>query len=301
MPAQRAWLVDASIYIFRAWFSMPDRWYTPDGRPVSAVYGYGRFLVDFIERVGTTFHGAAAFDESLGSNFRNEIYPAYKSSRELPDEDLAFQLSACRQLTECLGIPCYGGSRFEADDYIASLAQRFQARGVPVTIVTRDKDLGQLLSHAGDRWWDFAADEELDSTAFTERFGVSPAQFGDYLALVGDPVDDIPGVPGVGAKTAAALLLAFGDLPTLGRSLRGVADLPIRGAAKLQERLGEHWQQVLVSRQLTALESRIPRLGASPRFQLSSGAVAQSLDYLSELGLSGPLARRLRALGEGLN
>ncbi|NND68596.1 MAG: hypothetical protein HKN19_13495, partial [Halioglobus sp.] len=128
----------------------------------------------------------------------------------------------------------------------------------------------------------------------------TPAQFGDYLALVGDPIDDIPGVPGVGAKTAAALLQAFGDLQTLGRSLPGVADLGIRGAAKVQERLHEHWEQVLLSRQLTALESRIPRLGASPRFRLRPAAVELSIDYLAELGLSGPLARRLRALGEGL-
>lgn len=300
MAARRAWLVDASIYIFRAWFSLPDRWRTPDGRPVSAVYGYGSFLVDFITRVGTDFHGAAAFDESLGSNFRNEIYPDYKRSRELPDADLAFQLEACRRLTECLGIACYGGARYEADDYIASLARRFQSRDVPVTIVTRDKDLGQILSRPGDRWWDYAADEELDSASFTERFGVRPAQFADYLALVGDPIDDIPGVPGVGAKTAAALLQAFGDLDTLGRSLPGVAELPLRGAARVRERLGQHWEQVLVSRRLTALEARIPRLGASPRSRLTPGAVAQSLDYLDELGLSGPLARRLRRLGAGL-
>ena len=171
---------------------------------------------------------------------------------------------------------------------------------MPVTIVTRDKDLGQILGGPGDRWWDFAANEELDSAAFAERFGVAPGQFGDYLALVGDPVDDIPGVPGVGAKTAAALLVAFGDLGTLGRSLHKVPELPIRGAAKTAERLEHHWGQVLVSRQLTALESRIPRLGASPRFQLRKDAITQSVDYLAELGLSGPLAKRLQALGEGL-
>ena len=301
MTGERAWLIDASIYIFRAWFSMPDRWHSPEGRPVSAVYGYGSFLVDFIGRVGSRFDGAAAFDESLGSNFRNDIYADYKCSRELPDEDLAFQLEACRKLTECLGFPCYGGSRYEADDYIASLARRFQSRGVPVTIVTRDKDLGQILAGPGDCWWDFAADEELDSAAFTGRFGVTPEQFGDYLALVGDPVDDIPGVPGVGAKTAEALLNAFGDLGRLGKSLQEVSGLPIRGALRVAERLEANWEQVLISRQLTALESRIPRLGPSPRFQLRIDAVTQSVEYLAELGLTGPLSKRLRALGEALH
>ena len=116
----RAWLIDASIYIFRAWFSLPDRWHSPEGVPVHAVYGYTKFLLDLIDHIGMQASGAAAFDESLGSNFRNDIYPDYKCSRELPDEVLAFQLQGCRDVTEILGIPCFGGPRFEADDYLAS-------------------------------------------------------------------------------------------------------------------------------------------------------------------------------------
>ena len=110
MAANRLWLLDASIYIFRAWFSMPDRWHTPDGMPLNAVYGYTRFLLEFIEQQQPA-NLAAAFDESLGSCFRNDIYPAYKASRELPDEALAFQLEACRSVTELLAVPAFSGSR----------------------------------------------------------------------------------------------------------------------------------------------------------------------------------------------
>ncbi|MFT4520349.1 MAG: 5'-3' exonuclease, partial [Halioglobus sp.] len=137
MNSERAWLIDSSIYIFRAWFSMPDNWHTEDGFPVQAVYGYTKFLLDFVEDTGTTFYGAAAFDESLGSNYRNDFYPGYKSSRELPDEALAFQLDACRRVTQCLGLACFGGERYEADDYLAAVAALFQQREIPVTVITR--------------------------------------------------------------------------------------------------------------------------------------------------------------------
>jgi len=300
MRHARAWLIDASIYIFRAWFSLPDQWHTRDGWPVHAVYGYTRFLLDFIEATDQGPHCAAAFDESLGTCYRNDIYPPYKSSRDLPDEALAFQLQACRELTERLGIPCYGGARYEADDYLASLANLFQQRAIPVTVVTRDKDLGQIVQGPADQWWDFAQNVTLDAAAFQQKFGVAPQQFADYLALVGDPVDDIPGVPGVGAKTAARLLQAFGNLQTLGDALDQVAGLSIRGAAGLQTRLQEHWPQVLLARQLTGLATGIPEVDRIPEFKLNASAVEHVIDYLDELNIAGPLRRRCQRLAAEL-
>jgi len=296
MPPARAWLIDASIYIFRAWFSLPDQWHTRDGWPVHAVYGYTRFLLDFVAATDNASHCAAAFDESLGTCFRNDIYPDYKSSRDLPDAALAFQLRACREITERLGIPCYGGERYEADDYLATLANLFQQRDIPVTVVTRDKDLGQIVQGPGDQWWDFAQNVTLDTAAFRDKFGVAPHQFADYLALVGDPVDDIPGVPGVGAKTAAGLLQAFDNLEVLGGALDQVAGLSIRGAAGLQTRLQEHWPQVLLARQLTGLATAIPEVNRLPEFQLRAPAIEHVIEYLDELNIAGPLSRRCRAL-----
>jgi 5'-3' exonuclease len=299
MPSPPAYLIDSSIYIFRAWFSLPDRWHSAAGMPLNAVYGYTRFLLEFLEAQRPQ-HCVAAFDESLGSCFRNEIYPQYKASRELPDEALAFQLRACREVTERLGLPCYGGERYEADDYLATLAALYRREGIAVCVVTRDKDLGQLLSDSEDRWWDYAAGVMLDRDDFQDRFGVRPEQFGDYLALVGDPVDDIPGVPGVGARTAAALLQAFDNLGELRDDLGRVAGLRLRGAAGLVERLQTHWPQVEMSRELASLESRVPGLEAIPRFELSGSRLDDLASYLGQLGLEGPLTRRCESLARAL-
>ena len=296
MKTGRAWLIDASIYIFRAYFSLPERWHTADGRPLNAVYGYAGFLVDFLGRLEPGDYCAAAFDQSLGSCFRNEIYPEYKASRALPDEDLAFQLDSCRDLTERIGLPSLGGDRYEADDYIATMARLCRAEGRAVTVVTRDKDLGQLIAQPEDRWWDFAADTELDEVGFFQRFGVQPAQFADYLALVGDSVDDIPGVPGVGPKSAAAVLASYPTLDDIEANLGRLSDLDIRGAAKLQQRLSDHWQQVRLARRLTGLEAHIPELTRVPAYLPDSITVAAFIEYLEQLGLSGPLLQRARKL-----
>ncbi|GAB5449723.1 MAG: 5'-3' exonuclease H3TH domain-containing protein [Halioglobus sp.] len=296
--AARAWLIDASIYIFRAWFSMPDNWHTADGMPVGAVYGYTRFLLDFIEQTDAPQHCAAAFDESLGSNYRNAIYPAYKSSRELPDETLAFQLEACREVTERLGIPCYGGPLYEADDYLATLARLFREADCAVTVVTRDKDLGQLIHNPDDNWWDFAQGELIDRASFSLRFGVAPEQFADYLALVGDPVDDIPGVPGIGAKTAAALLQLYPTLDKLGRGLHGVHAIKLRGARGIAAKLKEHWPQVLLARQLASLEDEIDHVQELPRFDSQPENFLNLAAYLKELNIEGPLQRRCEQLAK---
>lgn len=296
MTQPRAWLIDASIYIFRAYFSLPDRWHTRDGMPLNAVYGYAGFLLDFIGSTGARPYAAAAFDESLGTCFRNEILASYKASRALPDPKLEFQLNACRSLTESLGIPCYGGSYYEADDYLASLARLCGESGIAVTVITRDKDLGQLLNEPEDRWWDFAADVQLDAEAFHTRFGVAPKQFAQYQALVGDKIDDIPGVPGVGAKTAAALLQAFGDLGSLASRLDEVSTLPIRGAVRVQTALQDHWEQVEIAEQLTQLATVIPDVETMPVYAPSAAHLGAFADQIIELGLPASLVRRSERL-----
>jgi 5'-3' exonuclease len=266
--------------------------------PLNAVYGYTSFLLDLLERVGPARHLAAAFDESLGSCFRNDIYPDYKSSRELPDEALAFQLDSCRQVTEILGLPCFSGPTYEADDYIAALAAVAHASDVPVTIVTRDKDLGQILARDDDHWWDFAADTRLDIPAFSERFGVHPGQFADYLALVGDPVDDIPGVPGVGPKSAATLLQHFDDLEALGSALATVVDLPLRGAGRIAERLEAHWEQVVLARALTGVATDIPGVDELPVVDTAAAHYEALAEQLAAWGLPRTLQARCHAAAE---
>jgi len=254
-PKSAIYLIDASIYIFRAYFSLPDSWTASNGYSTNAVYGYTLFLLDLLERTkGDPI--AAAFDESLGTCFRNEIYDDYKANRAPPDEELAFQLTICRKVTEILGINTFACERFEADDYLGSLAQRVKRSTKPIVFVTRDKDIAQLLRKQ-DFIWDYAANQWSNSDDIVEQFGVKPDQLVDYLALVGDPVDYVPGVPGVGKKTAVHLLNHFSSINHIYLALDQVSSLPIRGAKGIQQRLMDNASQVEMSQKLTKIKTNI--------------------------------------------
>ena len=249
---QAHYLLDASIYIFRAYFAPARETQAANGLPTHAVHGYANFLCDFLRRAAPK-HALAAFDESLGSCFRNEIHPGYKRSRALPDAALAFQLQACRELTDLLGIASVASARFEADDLIASAARAARGQGGCAVVVSRDKDLGQVLRGADDRLWDFPAAAPLDRATYRARHGIEPEQVPDLLALCGDPVDDVPGVPGIGVKTAVALLQRHPDVHALLGALEAVAASSLRGAARLARLLEAHGEQILMARRLTAL------------------------------------------------
>jgi 5'-3' exonuclease len=245
------YLIDASIYIFRAWFSVPDSMRGENGLPVNAVYGFCRFLTEFVERSEAT-HVAVAFDESLTTSFRNELYPQYKMNRELPPEDLVQQFQLCRRIAEAAGLHCVAHEHYEADDLIATLAADMRARDFRNIIVSRDKDLTQLL-RGKDFWWDFAGNQQLDASRVEEKFGVPPEAIQDYLGLCGDAVDNIPGVVGVGPKTASALLQEFGSLENLYDNLHRVPDLKIRGAKSLAGKLKSDRDNAFLSRQLATV------------------------------------------------
>src|SRR5215813_8409156 len=137
------YLVDASYYVFRAWFALPDTLRDRGGRPVNAVHGFARFLGDLIEQVEPE-RLAVAFNESLTSSFRNDLYTPYKANRGLPPAELEYQFALCRELTRGLGVAELASPRYEADDIIGTIARLAQRRGIPVTIVSRDKDLAQI-------------------------------------------------------------------------------------------------------------------------------------------------------------
>ena len=242
------YLIDASVYIFRAYFSLPDSLTNAAGEPINAVHGFAGFLHGFLTQTQAS-QVAVAFDESLTSSFRNEIYADYKANREPAPEDLKRQFVTCKALAKALGLYTCSSDRYEADDLIATLATRAHTAEQPVVIVSRDKDLAQLLTER-DHLWDFAGDVWMDVAAVTAKFGVPPAQMLDYQALVGDAVDNIPGVKGIGPKAAVALLAHFGDLDSLLARLEEVAALPIRGAKRLQTLLTEGREMALMSREL---------------------------------------------------
>lgn len=249
-------LIDASFFVFRAYYSVGLEMTDEEGEPVNALYGFGRFLGDLLEQAKPT-HVAVAFDESLTTSFRTGIYPAYKANREPAPPELKRQFARCRELCRLLGLAEFGSPTHEADDIIGTIAARLRPRGHSAVLVTRDKDLAQLIRD-GDAYWDYAGDRRFAYDEIEGQFGVRPERMADYLALTGDSVDNIPGVPGVGPKTASALLRKFASLEELYEKLDRVAALPIRGAAKLPEKLRAHREAAFFARRLTTIACDMP-------------------------------------------
>ena len=250
------YLVDASIYIFRAWFSMPDSIQDNKGRPVNAVYGYVHFLCQLIERQSPAYI-AVAFDESLKGSFRNKIYPDYKANRESAPPELKRQFKLCRDITRLMGIAEYASKTHEADDIIGTISHRLRRNDFRSIIVSADKDLAQLLK-PGDQYWNFAKDEVYLHRDIRRNFGVHPEAIVDLLALAGDSVDNIPGVPGIGKKTAISLLDKYKDLKTLYAKLDSLPGSGLRGASRLYDLLHENRDQAFLSQRLAKIDCNTP-------------------------------------------
>lgn len=288
-------LIDASLYVFRAWHALPPDTLDADGQPLNAVHGFTRFLLDLLERVRPS-HLAAAFDESLTHSFRNTLYPAYKANRALPPAELERQFVYCKQIAQALGVTVLADAQYEADDLIGSATARLHAHDLDVVIVSADKDFGQLISLRASQW-DFSRDLRWDESGVRARLGVRPDQVADYLALTGDAIDNIPGVPGIGAKTAASLLYHFGTLEALLARADEVAFLRMRGAATVARRLREHADLARLSRQLTgiALDAPVPAHHDDYRHRRP---VFDQIEPICDRLRLGPMTRtRIRALG----
>lgn len=299
MPVrQPLYLIDASLYVFRAWHSMPDEFKDSQGWPVNAVHGFARFLLDLLERE-RPHHIAVAFDEALDSCFRHAIYPAYKANRDPAPEELRRQFAHCKALCAALGLDVLADREYEADDLIGSALHagrdQQQLRGV---IVSADKDLSQLLLEH-DEQWDYARNQRWGAAGVKARHGVHAHQIADYLALCGDAVDNIPGVTGIGAKSAAVLLAHFGSLDAMLERIDEIPYLRLRGAAGIATRLREQREHALLFRQLTTIAIQAPLTGGQPGFVRGNGD-ADMLGGLCEALRFGPLTRRRLLAAAGL-
>ena len=250
------YLIDASVYIFRAYYSMPEDMVDDDGNQINALYGFCRFLGDFMEQVKPEYI-AVLFDESLRTSFRTTIYPEYKANRDPAPPELKRQFEQCRRYTNALGLLHGSHPGYEADDLIGTLVEKGRKAGIPSTIVTRDKDLAQLVSKK-DVFWDFAGKGKIRYEQIPESFSVWPEQIADFLALAGDAVDNIKGVPGVGKKTATALLQHFGSLEDIYANLDSVHEVNVRGAKTLGQKLTTHKEDAMLARRLTGIACDAP-------------------------------------------
>lgn len=260
MAADRpsVYLIDSSIYVFRAWYVMPDTLVDGEGEPANAVYGFADFLLGMLEKERPA-HIACAFDQSLTSSYRNEIYPAYKANRDPAPPELLRQFAHCRALVRAAGIAEFASERYEADDIIGTLCVHMRNHGFFNYIISGDKDLAQLLGEH-DWWWEYAKDRRLNRRGVYRQFGVYPEQIADLLALSGDAVDNIPGVPGIGLKTAARILNKFGTLEAALDNIEKIGEMKFRGARRVQALLEEHQESARLSRELTLIQhdDRLP-------------------------------------------
>ncbi|MEO5866090.1 MAG: DNA polymerase I, partial [Sphingomonas sp.] len=242
------YLVDGSGYIFRAYHRLPPLT-NVHGEPVGAVYGYTAMLwklADEVHAADGPTHMAVVLDKG-SHTFRNELYDQYKAHRPPPPEDLIPQFPMIRDATRAFSLPCIEEAGLEADDLIASYAKAALAQGWTVTIVSSDKDLMQLIEPGLDMY-DTMNNRRLNAEHVVEKFGVAPDKLGDVLALMGDSVDNVPGVTGVGPKTAAKLIQEHGNLEGV------LAAAPAMKPGKLRDNLIEQAEMARLSRVLVTLK-----------------------------------------------
>lgn len=296
-PRPTLYLVDASLYVFRAWHSMPDEWHDADGWPLNAVHGFARFVLELLERERPQ-HIVVAFDEALDSCFRNTLYPAYKANRDPAPEELTRQFAHCKAVCTALGLATLAHPQYEADDLIGSAVHAARAQGFRSVIVSADKDLSQLLGEH-DEQFDFGKGLRWGMAGVKARHGVDAHQIADYLALAGDAIDNIPGVTGIGTKTAAVLLAHFGSLDALLARIDEIPYLRIRGAAQLAVKLRAQREQALLYRQLSTIALDAP-LGDDATSFARRTADADVVSGLCESLRFGPLTRRRLQAAAGL-
>jgi len=242
------YLVDASGFIFRAYHALPALT-SAKGIPTGAVLGFCNMLSKVIEE-GAPDYLAAVFDTGKPT-FRHALFGQYKANRPPPPEDLVPQFAWIEKIVEAYRIPLLRHEGYEADDLIATLATKAREAGIEVAIVSSDKDLMQLVG-PGAYLLDTMKNQRFGADEVTARFGVRPDQLGDWLALCGDSSDNVPGIPGIGPKTATKLLLEYGDLATLLASAESVS------SPKLRESLVRYADQAQLSRRLVQLDHTCP-------------------------------------------
>ncbi len=247
-PLDKVYLVDGSGYIYRAYHALPPMT-RPDGTPVNAVYGFTNMLMKLLEEVAPD-HMAVVFDAKR-ENFRQQLYPDYKANRPEPPDDLKPQFPLIREAARAFNLACLEMEGYEADDLIATLAKQARQRGAEVVVVSSDKDLMQLIGD-GVSLLDPLKYAPVGPEAVEKKFGVGPDRVVDVQALLGDASDNVPGVPGIGVKTAAKLIDAYGDLETL------LARAPEIRQQKRRETLLEHADQARLSRDLVTLRDDAP-------------------------------------------
>ncbi|MAN79677.1 MAG: DNA polymerase I [Rhodospirillaceae bacterium] len=271
---EHVFLVDGSGFIFRAYHALPPMT-APDGTPTNAVFGFTKMLMKLVEDTEADYV-AVIFDRAR-KTFRNDIYPEYKAHRPPAPDDLIPQFDLVRKATEALNVPAIDMDGFEADDLIATYARQARERGAEVTIVSSDKDLMQLVDDSVVLF-DAMKNREIGPEQVFEKFGVTPDKVIDVQALAGDSSDNVPGVAGIGVKTAAQLIGEYGDLDTLLARAEEIKQ------PKRRQSLMEQADLARVSRDLVTLRDDVPTTRTIDEMRKKAPDADTLLTFLRDLG-----------------
>ena len=271
-------LVDGSAFIFRAYHALPPLTRKSDGLPIGAVAGFCNMVHRMIE--GNTgpdapTHAAVVFDKG-SHTFRNDLYDLYKANRDAMPEDLRPQMPLTRAATRAFNLACLELENYEADDIIATLARQAREAGGRCTIISSDKDLMQLVG-GGVEMLDAMKNLRIDSEGVEAKFGVGPNRVVDVQALAGDSVDNVPGAPGIGIKTAALLINEYGDLDTLLERAHEIKQ------PKRRQTLIDNADQIRLSRQLVTLDDAVPITETLDDLEVRDPDPQTLLAFLSEM------------------
>jgi DNA polymerase-1 len=291
-PIRHLYLIDGSGYVFRAYHALPPMT-RPDGTPVNAVFGFCRMLAADLLDNPEVDHIAMILDAGAVT-FRNQIYDKYKANRPDPPEDLIPQFPLIREAAKAFNVTVCEADGYEADDLIATYARMALEAGATCTIVSSDKDLMQLI-RPGVQLMDPIKKVKLGPEAVMEKFGVTPDKVIDVQALAGDSTDNVPGVPGIGVKTAAQLLSEYGDLETL---LKRAGEIK---QPKRREALVEHAEMARISKKLVTLRDDVPPPADPDSFDKRKPDPNLLLPWLEQQGFNSLLQRYKGELGEATN
>lgn len=286
----RVHLVDGTYELFRAFYGAPSR-LAPDGREVGAALAVGASLLRLVQTEGAT-HVAVAFDTVIES-FRNELFAGYKTGEGI-DPLLWAQFPIVEQVTEALGFVTWRMIEFEADDALATGAHRYAPEVDQVVLCSPDKDLLQCVRGERVVTWDRMRGRVYDEAGVREKLGISPQSVPDYLALVGDTADGIPGVPRWGARSAATVLSRYGHLEAIPRDPRRW-DVTVRGAKALAEQLVQWEEEVLLYRRLATLRQDVPLAEDVQALRWQGPERRKLVALCEELGAQGLCERALGA------
>lgn len=280
------YLVDGSGYVFRAFHALPQL-SNSHGLPTNAIYGFTRMLVKLLKEARPS-HIAIFFD-SPKKTFRDDLFASYKANRAATPDDLQTQLPYIQRVVEAFRIRGVMVEGYEADDAIGTLATQAAKQKLETVIVTSDKDFKQLVG-PNLTLWDTMSDKRTGVREVRERFGLEPRALIDVMALTGDPIDNVKGVPGVGEKTAIALIKEFGGIEGLLKNLDRVEQTPIRGAKKLGPLIAEHRDAILLARKLVTIDCAVPLPVKLEELEYRGIDPAAAADLLRELEFSSLLA-----------